>query len=151
MDLFLADRTGAGIVEFCEGFSKVLPGLRKVRAGISLRELIKVRSPIAGLTVPPQLTGHDSFGGSEACHGADERGRPDGYEGGVDAVLQGGTLPELQARQPALQLEVGIPVVCELRSASRPRLSNGTHRLHSVVVPQIEAMAGNTVRLVEVG
>jgi hypothetical protein len=63
MDLFLADKTGAGIVEFCERFSKILPGLRKVRAGMSLRELIKVRSGLAGLIVPTQLTGHDFFGG----------------------------------------------------------------------------------------
>jgi hypothetical protein len=49
MDLFLADKTGAGIVEVCERLSKILPGLRKVRAGMSLRELIKVRSALAGL------------------------------------------------------------------------------------------------------
>jgi ankyrin repeat protein len=44
----------------------------------------------------------------------------------------------------------GIPVLFELRSAWCRRLRNGTHLLHPFAVLQVEAVAGNVVRLVEV-
>jgi ankyrin repeat protein len=44
----------------------------------------------------------------------------------------------------------GIPVLFELRSALCPRLRNGTYLQHPFAVLQVEAVVGNTVKLVEV-
>jgi hypothetical protein len=44
----------------------------------------------------------------------------------------------------------GIPILLELRSAWCPRPANGTYLLHPFAVLRVEAVLGNTVKLVEV-